>query len=159
MREGRIDITGIDKGELLQALYAASAGNSQIISLETALSLIGLKEQARSPLYFDVINGRKLNVDISGREFLPLGYDVANGSGAAQKVVEAIRESKKPKPESVKAPEPEPTPAPAPAPTPKGNLDAAKEGDVVEIVAGDDARAHFAMGESRRARRDAKETA
>ena len=84
---------------------------------------------------------------------------MANGSGAAQKVVEAIRESKKPKQEPVKAPEPEPTPAPAPAPTPNGNLDAAKEGEVVEIVAGDDARAHFAMGESRRARRDAKETA
>ncbi len=160
MSDGKVDASGIDKGELLQALYAATEGNSPPISLETANALIQMKRAASSPLFFDVIDGRKLNVDISVGKFSPLGYDIVNGSGAAKKVVDALRDAKKPKPEPAKAaPVEPPKEVEAPAPQPSGSLDSAKDGDVVEIIAGDGARAHFAMGESRRAKRDAKETA
>ena len=88
-----LNITGIDKADLLAALYnnsrtqglgflSAKPGN---MTRDEAAEL--LKETPR----FDYLHGRVMKVNLSKDEFDPWLYDRDLGQGAAQRVVEALR--------------------------------------------------------------------
>lgn len=91
-----IDITGLSKGQVLAALFNASApqgmgflqaaNGPQVMDLETA------EEITREYLVFDYLFGRPLKVDLSGQSFDPMLFDRDNGgNGTAQKIINQLR--------------------------------------------------------------------
>lgn len=93
---GEIDITGLDKAELLAALFNASRqqglglfdprGHSPM-TVETARECL---DQTPSK-YFDYLFGRVLKVDLSTNSLRPWLYDRDNGPGATLAVVNSLR--------------------------------------------------------------------
>jgi hypothetical protein len=109
-----IDIKGIDKAELLAALYNNSRpmgsgflqaipgdmtveqARKEIESGDDSSRMFGKNRCGNRELYFDYLRGRPLKSDISGDTFDPWGYDRDNGGkGAAARIVEALRAKQK----------------------------------------------------------------
>lgn len=99
-----IDITGLDKAEVLHALVSAGSpmGAGVLQAREFTLDEArewceqGKSHDSFSPsadtmLYFDYVTGVPIKCDLSGDEFDPWGYDRDHGQGAASRVVEALR--------------------------------------------------------------------
>ncbi len=91
-----INITGLDKADVLCALYnnARPLGLGFLQATEGPLS----KEDAlaiieRQGLYFDYVRGRPLKVDLSGDSFRGWGYDRDQGEGRAAETIDALRRS------------------------------------------------------------------
>lgn len=89
-----IDIRGLNKAEVLKALYDHShvqgmgflqAVPAGFVTVRRCQSL--LKEQT----YFDYLYGRVLKVDLSGDEFDERLYDRDCGEGAAKRAVDSLR--------------------------------------------------------------------
>lgn len=88
-----VDITGLDKAEVLAALYNASrplrlgfdAYDSTPMTVEEAGEL--LKETT----HFDYVNGRVMKVSLSEDTFESWLYDRDNGENAASQVIESLR--------------------------------------------------------------------
>lgn len=97
-----IDITGIDKADLLVALYdraqAQGVGlllaRAEPMTREHAQQLIDehIKAALNRGIYIDYLHGRVMKVDIGGDELSPVLYDRDNGPGAAAQVVGQLRE-------------------------------------------------------------------
>lgn len=103
----KIDISGLDKADVLAALYNGSkvqgmgvfqaVGAPDIMSHDMAQLVIGEKYHdvgsgyTGQDLSFGYIFGRVLHVDISADEFDPWSYDRDLGAGAAQKVIDQLR--------------------------------------------------------------------
>jgi hypothetical protein len=95
MEDGIIDISGLDKAEVLAALYNAASPqglghlhfNPVPMTTEEARSLLA----ERVKPYFDYLHGRVMKVDLSSNELKPWLYDRDNGPGAAQRVIDALR--------------------------------------------------------------------
>lgn len=111
-----VDISGVDKAQLLAALFNRSqpmgmgwlqaAAGPERMTTEDAQKLID-KAQAGSrsddhgrnfnldsdgDLYFDYLFGRPLKVDLSGDEVEPWGYDRDNGGpGTFSDIVDEVR--------------------------------------------------------------------
>ena len=94
-----ISIKGLDKADVLAALYNASKplgfgrlhfvpGN---LPVEAARERIDELKNSGWPLYFDYVKGRVLKVDLTGDGFNPWLYDRDNGVGAAKAVIDALR--------------------------------------------------------------------
>jgi len=89
-----INIQGIDKAELLAALYNGSKPQglgflhfaSEPMTVEQAQKILD-----SSPPYFDYLQGRVMKIDISEDEVSPWGYDRDNGHGAVQQIVDELR--------------------------------------------------------------------
>lgn len=91
-----IDIKGLDKAEVLAALY----NNSQPIGLgqlqyvpgdlpmERAASIVASRNGV---LNFEYMAGRVMKVDISDDEFDEWLYDRDNGTGAAERAIAPLR--------------------------------------------------------------------
>ena len=96
-REGAkmIDITGVDKADVLAALYNASRPQGlgfmqydpKPMTKEEAEAL--LAERSR----FDYLKGRVIKITFKGEEIDPQWYDLDNGLGAAERAISALRES------------------------------------------------------------------
>jgi hypothetical protein len=96
-----IDIRGLDKAEVLKALYDAShpqgmgfmaPGCMSPLPIEAAREEVEqAKEFGRGTLYFDYVRGRVLKVDLTTDELDPWLYDRDNGAGAAQLVIDSMR--------------------------------------------------------------------
>lgn len=95
-----IDISTLDKAEVLSALYNAS--RQQGMGFLHSRGAAGMtKEQAQEeidalradnrPLDFDYLHGRVMKVDITGDAFRPWCFDRNNGDGAAALAIDAIR--------------------------------------------------------------------
>lgn len=92
-----INIKGLDKAEVLLALYKGShtqgvsfLGMKGTFDLEKAK-----KEIEETPsLYFDYVNGHIIKCDISGDEFDERLYDRDCGEGRAAEVIEALKKGK-----------------------------------------------------------------
>lgn len=101
-----INIVGIDKAELLAALYNNSRpmgmgflqARDGIMTKEEAQKAIEVgddssrmfgkrEELGTRHLYFDYLFGRPLKIDISGDTVRPWGYDRDNGQGAVARIV------------------------------------------------------------------------
>lgn len=90
-----VDISGLDKAEVLKALYdntiPLGLGILHWISgpmdIEKARAMI-----ANGAVGHDYLHGRVMKVHIGGDEFDPWGYDRDNGEGAAQRVIDTLRD-------------------------------------------------------------------
>ncbi len=88
-----IDVKGIDKSMLLQALYNhARRGWPDYgqMSRKLAHDLIGRTQPPM--LSFNYLGNRPLKIDISGDSIDEYAYDRDNGIGAAQKAVDVLLE-------------------------------------------------------------------
>lgn len=92
-----VDIKGLDKAEVLLALYDGS--HCQGMSFLGAVDSYTL-DDARADYensrdkYFDYLHGHVLKVDLSGDEFNGALYDRDCGEGAAQRVIDKLKASK-----------------------------------------------------------------
>ena len=98
MQDGHVDITGIDKPELLVALYHGThpvgmgfIHNNPEFGLDDAEAAITAESSGR----LDYVSGRPIKANISGDSFDPSLYDREAGEGAAQRVVDSLRKKTK----------------------------------------------------------------
>jgi hypothetical protein len=88
-----IDISGLDKAKVLQALYiyAQTQGLGRLQYQEGGLTYDEAQKMLRGNSYFDYVNGRVIKVNLAGDSFTPYLYDRDNGNGAAQRAVDMVR--------------------------------------------------------------------
>lgn len=105
-----IDIKGIDKAELLAALYNNSRpmgmgflqardgkmtveqAREEIEGGDDSSRMFGKDRCGNRHLYFDYLRGRPLKSDLSGDTFHPWGYDRDNGGdGTAARIIANLR--------------------------------------------------------------------
>lgn len=111
----KVNIAGIDKADLLVALYNAARPvglgyleyDSKPMTRETALEVMEAGDDitqrltgtdiwfSRSTCRFDYVKGRPLKIDISGDEMETSGYDRDQGEGLAVSIVASLREAMK----------------------------------------------------------------
>lgn len=89
-----IDLTGLDKAEVLAALYNASQPRGMGILYYDPTSMT--TEEAQKLLdsgqtYFDYLKGRVMKVDLSSDQLETWLYDRDNGQGAAQRVIDTLK--------------------------------------------------------------------
>ena len=84
-----IDLTGMDKADVLARLYNASSPQG-MGWLHAKAEPMGI-DKARSLLergaYFDYLHGRVMKVNLAGDQLNPALYDRDNGQGAALKAI------------------------------------------------------------------------
>lgn len=85
-----IDISKINKAQLLAALYNASKpqGTGLFAFDPAPMQQSEAIELLKKQKYFDYLKGRVMKIDLSGNELDPWLYDRDNGQGAAQRVVD-----------------------------------------------------------------------
>lgn len=91
-----MDIAGLDKAEVLAALYNGS--RQQGIGFMHSRGAEGMTvEQARAEIanneamYFDYLRGRAMKIGLSGDELRTEAYNRDNGPGAAEAIITALR--------------------------------------------------------------------
>jgi hypothetical protein len=89
-----IDITGLDKAEVLHALYQRA--HYKGLGLYSAVIKYSVKDarrdyEASESKYFDYLYGRVLKVDLSGDSFDSWLYDRDNGIHAAEEAINKLR--------------------------------------------------------------------
>jgi len=91
----KISMVGVDKAAVLAGLYNASKplGMGFMHYDSTPMTCEEAAEILSQQTDFDYLKGRVMKVDLSGHEFDPWGYDRDNGEGAAQAIVDGIRET------------------------------------------------------------------
>jgi hypothetical protein len=100
MKDGEVDISGINKAELLAALFNGSqqqgmgffqVAGAREMSVEQAREIIA-KHPEPDRLYFDYLHGRVMKVGIGGDVLGTRLYDRDLGQGAAERVVARLRQ-------------------------------------------------------------------
>jgi hypothetical protein len=90
--DGMIDIAGLDKAEVLAALFNASkqqgmgffdTSGAGWMSVDDARKCIDVVTDSDGEIYFDYLRGRVMKVELSGDQLNPRLYDRDNGRGAA----------------------------------------------------------------------------
>jgi len=98
LEEKMIDISGINKAELLAGLYNSSKPlglgiahyDPKPMTVDEAARVID-----RGCMSFDYLNGRVMKIDIDGDTLDPWLYDRDNGEGAAAGIVESLKSAVK----------------------------------------------------------------
>jgi len=87
-----IDIRGLDKAEVLKALYNAShpQGMGMLQFSPGPLTDDEVKKCMAHGTYFDYVKGRVMKVEIGGDDLDPRLYDRDNGDGAAFRALEEL---------------------------------------------------------------------
>lgn len=88
-----VDIKGLNKAEVLAALYNNSKPNGLCyLCLEHPMSTDEAEAILKQTTDFDYLNGRVLKVNLSSDDwFEEWLYDRDNGDGAAQRVIDSLR--------------------------------------------------------------------
>lgn len=92
-----VNIKGLDKAEVLAALYNATHQQGMGFLHDRGASSMTV-EEARQELVkaphmcFDYLHGRVMKVNISGDEFDSWGFDRDNYKGAAEEAIVPLRE-------------------------------------------------------------------
>ena len=89
-----IDITGLDKAEVLKVLFDNSKQQGLGFMDATGAMPLEIKEARKlvnNQIYFDYLRGRVMKVDISKNDFNPRLFDRDNGEGAAERAINKIR--------------------------------------------------------------------
>lgn len=87
-----IDIKGLNKADVLAALYNASRPLGMGFLHYDPKPMTGKEaETYAEQTYFDYLKGRVMKVKLQGGEFDERLYDRDNGAGTAQIVVDAVR--------------------------------------------------------------------
>lgn len=108
MSDDKLDISGIDKAELLAALYNSAhplgfgfmrfkEGHQMTTAEAREIIDTGANPDyagARNGLYFDYLHGRVIKCRLDDDTMRPDLYDRDNGKGAAAKVVAKLRAAK-----------------------------------------------------------------
>lgn len=97
-----VDIKGLDKAEVLLALWNSSRmqvlGYNHEMTLKSAQECVEQARQTRitgeEEIYFDYLNGKAMKIDLAPDEIDPRLYDKDNGDGAAQNAIDNLRMSK-----------------------------------------------------------------
>ena len=91
----QVDVTGLDKVEVLRALYARAKplGMGFIHFVEGPLPLHEAQAAVRQQTYFDYLKGRVMKVDISGDSINPRPFDRDNGVGSAAAAIAELKRS------------------------------------------------------------------
>jgi hypothetical protein len=90
-----IEIGDLQKPGVLAKLFNCArlpTGGERGFDQMTVAEATRILRAQRQPL-ITVLNGRVLNVDLSGEEFDPRLYDRRNGSGRATQVIEHLRQT------------------------------------------------------------------
>ena len=97
MEYNKIDISGLEKSAVLQALYnnAIPLGMGVVHYIPGELSDEQAKNILEKTCNFDYLHGRVLKVNICGDTLYTRLYNRDNGAGAAEKVVEKVRTAQK----------------------------------------------------------------
>jgi hypothetical protein len=104
MADEKIDIKELNKADVLAVLYNASKPQGMGFMHYDPTPMT--REQAQELLdagytYFDYLRGRVMKIDLSGDQLNPLGYDMDNGQGAAQRAISALYETEQTNPQAV----------------------------------------------------------
>ncbi len=94
--EHQIDISGMDKAEILAALYNGSfqQGMGKLHERgRDSLSKEEAKELLNESSYFDYLHGRIMKIDLKGDKLKTSGYNRDVGEGAAERIIEGLRKS------------------------------------------------------------------
>jgi hypothetical protein len=90
----KINIKGLDKAEVLVALFNASKQQGMGIFDERGARQMTIEEARqytdKDCSYYDYLRGRVMKVDIRGDELDPWGYDRDNGQGAAARALQPL---------------------------------------------------------------------
>ena len=97
-----ISIEGLSKAEVLKALWDGSkAQGISFLSIIDEMTLEIAEEQIEEniniigEIYIDYCCGKFIKCDLTFDEFSPWSYDRDNGIGAAKRVIDILRASKK----------------------------------------------------------------
>lgn len=85
--ENKIDITGLNKAEVLAALYNASRQQGMGFLHSCGRSPMTIEDAAaelKQSEYFDYLHGRVMKISLAGNELRTALYDRDNGQGAAK---------------------------------------------------------------------------
>jgi hypothetical protein len=96
--QNTIDISKLNKAELLAALYNASHQQGMGFLQSRGTSFLTAKEAEellKQQHYFDYLYGRVMKIDLSSDKLDPWLYDRDNGQGTAQLVVNTLLDSTK----------------------------------------------------------------
>lgn len=87
-----IDVTGINKAQLLKALYddAKPLGMGMLHFQPEPMTIEEADRLSKEHTYFDYLKGRVMKVDISGDTLRCLLYDRDNGDGAAKRALQHL---------------------------------------------------------------------
>lgn len=90
-----IDLTGLDKADVLVALYNASKPQGVGIWYfdPAPMTVDEARVLLESSTYFDYIKGRIMKVDLSGDTLGVQWYDRDNGPGVAERVIATVRQT------------------------------------------------------------------
>lgn len=93
MENYEADISGIDKAELLKALYdnASPLGLGFLQATKDEMSIEQAKELLSETTYFDYVFGRPLKVNLKGDTIRTDLYDRDQGYGKANAIIEGLR--------------------------------------------------------------------
>lgn len=91
--ETTIDISHLDKGSVLAALYNASRplGMGFMHFDPKPMTPGEGTEILKERTYFDYLKGRVMKLELKGDNLDPWGYDRDNGIGAAKRAIDALR--------------------------------------------------------------------
>lgn len=101
----QLDISGIDKAELLVALFTHAAAPMGIAAFTYSASDTLTVDEARNifaghtdanpytgqPYFVDYVKGRKLHINLGADLVDPTQYDKRNGAGKAQEVISRLK--------------------------------------------------------------------
>lgn len=94
----KINIVGLDKAELLQALHARSKAQGMgilhdrgALTVEQCRDILARREDLTLGTYFDYLEGRVMKIDVGGEELDTRLYDRDVGEGAGEQVVNNLR--------------------------------------------------------------------
>jgi len=90
-----IDIKGLDKWKVLQALYNAARSSTKKVTLSLIEADALIAHRGEEKLVFVRINDRWLYLDLTGDKLVTKDFDKVNGRGAAASAIEAIRKAKR----------------------------------------------------------------
>ncbi len=89
-----IDIKGLDKAEVLAALFNGSVQQGMGVFDERGASGMNVDQAGeilRTQSNFDYLLGRVMKIDISGDEIDPWFYDRDRGQGAVEGIINSLR--------------------------------------------------------------------
>lgn len=88
-----LDIKGLDKAKVLKALYDGShVQDMGFLQAVPSFTEEDARETLKHTTDFDYLHGRVMKVDLSGDSFEEWLYDRDNGQGAAQRIIERLRQ-------------------------------------------------------------------
>jgi hypothetical protein len=94
MRDDEISLQGLDKAEVLAALYNASRPlglGALDPRAHSSLSVAEARVLLEQRTHFDYLHGRVMKVRLEGDAFFPGLYDRDNGAGAAARAIAGIK--------------------------------------------------------------------